>query len=195
MKKLLVIGLIFAALAGISYGLLTFYMVDNFEDGTMSKWYVFNNVQASVVNNPAVNSNDSVSESCGDKSLKIVGLASNWYAGGIGTLLDVDGSSYTRFVFDVYGSRSRGKIKVELFEKKTANSTEETKWGVELPVLGEGFTRYSVPLTAFSSDDPKTPLVYHAKQVGRISKLQLILVASSEKGNVDLTVDNLIFTF
>lgn len=194
MKKLLVIGLTFATLAGISYGLLTFYMVDNFEDGTISKWYVFNNVQASVVNNPAVNSNDSVSESCGDKSLKIVGLASNWYAGGIGTLLDVDGSSYTRFVFDVYGSRCLGKVKVEIFEKKTASSTQESKWVVDLPVLGEGFTRYSIPFSAFSSDDPKSA-VFHGRQAGRISKLQLIMVASSEKGNIDLTVDNLIFTF
>ncbi len=194
MRKILVGSLFIVLMASLAYAQLTFYLVDNFEDGTFTKWYVFDSVKAAVVDNPAKADKDSIAEACGDKSLKIAGSTNNWYAGGMGTILDVDGADYTRFVVDVYGSKAKGKMKVELFEKKSASGTEEAKWVVELPVLGEGFTRYSIPFSSFSLDDPNK-IVFHGKNGGKISKLQLIFVASQEKGNVDLTVDNLIFTF
>ncbi|MBI5700402.1 hypothetical protein HZC34_00945 [Candidatus Saganbacteria bacterium] len=174
--------------------LLTFYMVDNFEDGTFSKWYVFDNIKASAVDNPAKQDKDSIGDSCGDKSLKIAGAADNWYVGGIGTILDVDAVEYSRFSIDVYGTESLGKLKIELFEKKSEQSTEEAKWIAEVPVLGEGFSRFSIPFSSFRLDRNNQAL-FHSKKGGKISKIQLICVASSEKGSVGLTIDNLIFTY
>lgn len=194
MKKFLVSALSVLIFIGIAQAQLTFYLIDNFEDGALSKWYVFDNVKAEAVNNPVKNDEDSVAESCGEKSCKISGKTDNWYAGGMGTILDVDGYQYSRFLIDVYGSKNFGKIKAELFERKTASSTEEVKWVVEIPVLGSGFTRYSIPFSAFNLDKAKE-ITFHGKRGGRISKLQLIFVAQSEKGDVDLAVDNLIFTF
>lgn len=194
MKKLM-LGLCVALFLGVgAFAQLTFFMVDNFEDGVFSKWYVFDNAKVSITANPAKADNDSIGDACGEKSLKITGHTDNWYVGGMGTNLDVDGADYNRFIMDIYGSKKQGKVKIELFEKKTAASTEEVKWIVEVPVIGEGFTRYSIPLSSFSSDDAQKSF-YHGKKGGRISKLQLIYVASAEKGDIDLTIDNLIFTF
>ncbi len=194
MKKIILALALMSIFVLPVYSLLTFYMVDNFEDGQFSKWYVFDNVKASIVNNPAGVDKDSVAESCGEKSLKIVGESASWYAGGMGTVLDIDASQYSRFMMDVYGTKKLGKFKVEIIEKKASGSNEEVKWSAELPVLGEGFTRYSVPFSSFVLDGASSP-VFHPKKGGNISKLQLIFVSSTEKGNVDLTIDNIIFTF
>lgn len=194
MKKIALFVLFLFAAASIAQAQLTFYLIDNFEDGTYSKWYVFDGIAANVVPNPALKDADSVGESCGEKSLKIVGATKNWYVGGMGTVLDVDGAEYSRFLMDVYGGKNAGKIKVEMFERKSAATTEEVKWVAELPVLGPGFTRYSVPLSAFNLDG-SSGLAFHGKKGGNISKIQIICVASSEEGAIDLAIDNLIFTF
>ncbi len=194
MKRFLFCLFVLLATVSVAHAQLTFYLVDNFEDGTLSKWYVFDNVKAAVIDNPLKDQKDSIGDACGDKSLKIVGKANSWYAGGIGMILDVDGADYSRFIIDVAGSKAKGKLKIELFEKGTGAGTEETKWTVDLPVLGEGFTRYSIPFTSFSMEDPKT-VVFHGKNGGKITKLQIICVANSEKGDADVALDNIIFTF
>lgn len=194
MKKVIAFLCVLFLSAGMSFALLTFYMVDNFEDGTASKWYIFDKIKTQVVNNPAFNSKDSIASSCGDYSLKITGSTETWYVGGAGTILEVDASGYTRFSVDVYGSKNRGKIKVEIFEKDPKTPTIEAKWVVELPMLGSGFARYSIPFSSFSSQN-ETSQFFHGDNGGKISKLQLIFVASAEKGSIDLLVDNLIFSF
>ena len=194
MKRLgLGLGLLLVLVVA-AYAQLTFFMIDNFEDGAVTKWYMFDNIKPVVVENPAKADNDSVGDACGEKSLNISGHADNWYVGGMGTILDLDGSAYTRFNVDVFGSKKKGKIKIELFERKSAAGTDEAKWIAEIPVLGDGFTRYSIPLSSFSTDDDKK-IVFHPKNGGKISKMQLIYIAASEKADIDLTVDNLIFTF
>ncbi|OGC08606.1 hypothetical protein A2230_03820 [candidate division WOR-1 bacterium RIFOXYA2_FULL_36_21] len=206
MKKIvfcLLVSLSVFALAGAPFAKMTFYLIDNFEDNSFSnKWYVFDNVEGTLVDNPGLDIEDSVSEACGEKSLKLIGKTNNWYVGGMGTLLEVDGMDYSRIVIDVYGSSNFGKIKLELFEKEKdkvdqKGNLSETKWVVEIPVLGEGFTRYSVPFSSFYSEDTKDSgkVVFHGRQGGNISKLQAIFVASSKEGEFDCMVDNLMFTF
>ncbi|OGC15884.1 hypothetical protein A2246_03135 [candidate division WOR-1 bacterium RIFOXYA2_FULL_37_7] len=201
MKKLVLFILIIFVAASAAYARLTFYLVDNFEDGILSnRWYVFDKISASVVPNPESKEEDSVAEACGDKVLKLEGKTSGWYVGGMGTILGIDGADYSRMVIDIYGSKSFGKIKLELFEKNgqegTNENEKETKWVVEIPVLGKGFTRYSVPLSAFYNEDTKdSDVVFHGTNGGNISKLQVIFVSATKEGVFDCAVDNIMFTF
>lgn len=195
MKKVFMVVVFMLLLLGMSYAQLTFYLIDNFEEGSFSnKWYVFDAINASVVNNPGSKEADSIAEACGERSLQIKGKALNWYAGGMGTVLDVNASDYSRFLVDVYGNKNYGKIKVEIFEKKDNLKDQEIKWVVELPILGTGFTRYSIPFSAFNLDNPKE-VIFHPNKGGQISKIQIIFIGSSEKSNVEAIIDNLMFTF
>ncbi|MBI5699738.1 hypothetical protein HZC35_05485 [Candidatus Saganbacteria bacterium] len=191
MKKFLAVtfGLLF--LASQARGILTFYLVDNFEDGTATKWYAFDRVNLAVDKVPKTVKRDLVVESDGDYLLKVSGAASDWYAGGIGTALNVDARDYSRLQFDVWGSSGGGKIKLEVFEN-------DTKWTAELPILGKGATRYSIPFTALTLDSTATA---EAKErvfstgLTNISRLQLIFVAPAQAGAVDCSLDNIIFTY
>lgn len=191
MKKFLImsVGLLF--LACQARGILTFYLVDNFEDGTSTKWYAFDRVNVSVDKVPKTVKRDLVVESDGDYLLKVSGQAADWYAGGIGTALNVDARDYSRLQFDVWGSPAGGKIKLEVFEN-------DTKWVAELPILGKGATRYSIPFTALVMDSTATAEAENRKFSGglsTISRLQLIFVAPAKEGTVDCSLDNIIFTY
>ena len=194
MNRFVFLVLCLVALVSVSHAQMTFYLVDNFETGAVSdKWYVFDNASAVIEKNPAALKTDSVSEAAGDRSLHLTGSSSNWYVGGMGSIFDVNGAAYSRMNIDVFGSKSYGKVKVELFEKKSVAGTEEVKWVAELPVLGPGFTRLSIPFSAFASESK--PPVFHGDKGGNISKIQLIFVASEQKGSIDYYVDNIMFTF
>lgn len=191
MKKFLVVTLGLLFLASQARGILTFYLVDNFEDGTSTKWYVFDRVNVAVDKVPKTVKRDLVVESDGDYLLKISGQATDWYAGGIGTALNVDARDYSRLQFDVWGGPAGGKIKLELFEN-------DTKWVAELPILGKGATRYSIPFTALISDATATAEAedrVFSSGLNTISRLQLIFVAPAKIGAVDCSLDNIIFTY
>lgn len=211
MKKLLVLGLIFLLMGAASYGLLTFFLIDNFEDQSFSKWFQFDNVELSLYNIPESDKKDLVLESCGEYALQVKGQASDWYVGGVGTDFNLDASNYSRLQIDVYGSEPGGKIKIELIEDDNGNSlieqdssknwalTADDKWIVEVPVLREGFTRYSIPFSAFLDGNPGVgDSVFNPDQEGGsggLLRIQLIFVAAEQKGSVDAKIDNLIFTY
>ncbi|MFA4904996.1 MAG: hypothetical protein WC645_00635 [Candidatus Margulisiibacteriota bacterium] len=191
MKKFLAITLGVLFIASQAHGILTFYLVDNFEDGTATKWYAFDRVNLAVDKVPKTVKRDLVVESDGDYLLKVSGTASDWYAGGIGTALNVDARDYSRLQFDLWGSPAGGKIKLELFEN-------DTKWTAELPILGKGATRYSIPFTALILDSTATAEAkdrVFSTGLGAISRLQLIFVTPTAAGAVDCSLDNIIFTY
>jgi hypothetical protein len=189
----------------------SFYLIDNFEGGQAGKWYKFGNVEMLVAKNPSVEVKDVVAESCGDYSLSIKGGTVNWYVGGIGTDLNIDAAAFSRMQLDVYGSDSGGKVKIELFDDDNGNgvleqdpsrdwlATKDDKWVAEVPVLGKGFTRISIPFSAFSLENPGSgDGIWNPDQKNGSSgllKIQLILLAGRQQGNVDLKLDNLLFTY
>ena len=168
MKKIVVLALLLAGLFGIAGAQFSFYLIDNFESGKADKWYRFGGAQMTVEKNttPEAGGKDTIAESCGDYALKLKGYATNWFAGGIGTDLNIDASPFTRLQIDVYGSDQRGKLKIELFDDDNNNfsleqdpardwlPTKDDKWVAEVPILGKGFTRVSIPFTAFKLDNP-----------------------------------------
>lgn len=204
MKKYLVALILLLCLGVAAMGLLTFYLVDNFEDGTYSKWFTFDNVKLSIFKNPKSEKKDLVLESCGENSLRLAGLAKSWYVGGIGTNLNVDPANYSRLQIDVMGGPDQGKIKLELYEDSNKTGaieqdaqqgwkvTSDKIWAVEVPIMRDGYTRYSIPFSAFSDGNPGTGSDKFGD--GNFLRMQLIFVASSQEGSVDCAVDNIIFT-
>jgi hypothetical protein len=191
----------------------SFYLIDNFESGKADKWYKFGEVRLAVERNPSLEAgrSDAIAESCGDYALKLKGRSVNWFAGGIGTDLNVDAAPFTRLQLDAYGSGRGGKIKIEVFDDDNRNfaleqdpardwlATKDDKWVAEVPVLGKGFTRISIPFTAFRLENPGCgDGLWNPDQKdgsGGLLKVQLILLTEKEQGEVEVNLDNLLLTY
>jgi len=194
-------------------GEFSFFLIDNFENGRADKWYRFGEAKMTVEKNPTTEaaSKDPIAESCGEYALKLKSRAMNWFAGGIGTDLNVDASGFNRLQLDIYGSDQRGKIKIELFDDDNNNlaleqdaardwlATKDDKWVAEVPILGPGFTRISIPFSAFklensgSGDGVWNPGQQNGS--GGLLKVQLILLTDKPAGEVETSIDNLILTY
>ena len=213
MKRKL-IGLIFlVALAAGARGEFSFYLIDNFENGRAEKWYRFGETRMTVEKNPSIEAGgkDPIAESCGEYALGLRSRAVNWFAGGIGTDLNVDASGFNRLQLDVYGSDLRGKIKIEVFDDDNNNlaleqdaardwlATKDDKWVAEVPVMGKGFTRISIPFSAFRLENPGSGdgrwNPDQQKGSGGLLKVQLILLTDKPEGNVEASIDNLLLTY
>lgn len=213
MKRKL-IGLVFlAALAVVVRAEFTFYLIDNFENGRADKWYRFGEAKMTVERNPSLEAGarDAIAESCGEYALKLKSRSVNWFAGGIGTDLNVDASGFTRLQLDICGSDKRGKIKIEVFDDDNNNlaleqdaakdwlATKDDKWVAEVPILGKGFTRISIPFSAFKLENPGSgDGVWNPDQrngSGGLLKVQLILLTDKPEGEVETSIDNLLLTY
>ncbi len=215
MKKFgLALGFVFLlALGAVSQ--FSFYLVDNFEDGDFTKspkWWRFGNLGAEVRQNPSLEARDLIAESCGDYSLKVSGGTTNWYVGGVGTNLGVDASRFSRFQLDLYGSHEwRGKIIIELFEDDNQNYSIEQdpqnnyepiyddKWLAEVNIQGQGFTRISLPFTAFRDVNPGVgDDIWNPEEKdgsGGLLKLQLVAISEKQEGEMDFSIDNILLTY
>lgn len=214
MKKLSVMVALLCLLANLSFAQFSFHLIDNFESGRFdrSKWWRFGDLETGVVENPPYEGRDLIAESCGEYSLQMSGNSKDWYVGGIGTDLDVDGSQFSRFQMDVWGNNSqRGKIIIELFDDDNQNYTIEQdaknnyapvyddKWVTEINVQGEGFTRVSVPFSAFRDvnpgvgDDKWNPT--RDEGSGGLLKMQVVVISEKQNGKADFRIDNLLLTY
>jgi hypothetical protein len=200
-------------LAAAASGEFTFYLIDNFENGRADKWYRFGEARMTVERNPSGEavSRDPIAESCGEYALKLKSRAVNWFAGGIGTDLNVDASGFNRLQLDIFGSDKHGKIKIEVFDDDNNNlaleqdaardwlATKDDKWVAEVPVLGPGFTRVSIPFSAFKLENPGSgDGLWNPDQTngsGGLLKVQLILLTDKPVGEVETNIDNLLLTY
>ena len=186
----------------------TFYLIDNFENGKADKWYRFGNLEMSVAKNPSVEAGvqDTIADSCGDYSLQLKGKATGWYAGGIGTDIFADARPFSRFQMDVSGSGTGGKIRIELFDYDNGSHTQEAasgsaskngKWVAEVPILRQGFTRVSIPFSAFKSDPAAGGGTWDPSQAGTggLLKVQFVLLTDQAVGEVEADIDNILLTY
>ena len=199
-----------AALAQFS-----FHLIDNFEDGEIStgpKWWQFGDLKAKVVENPSLEVRDLIAESCGDYSLNLAGQTRDWYVGGIGADIGVDASHYSRFQIDIYGSpKLYGKLKIEFFDDDNLNYSIEQdpsknyetvyddKWVAEVNIQGKGFTRTSIPFTAFKDVNPGVgDDIWNPDQKfgsGGLLKMQLVAISGERDGKIDFNIDNVLLTY
>jgi hypothetical protein len=207
---LLLAGCLSVALAKAEF---SFYLIDNFESGKAEKWYKFGKIETTVMKNPSLEAGvqDTIADSCGDYSLWLKGKATSWYAGGIGTDLYAESSAFSRFQIDVYGSGTGGKIRVELFDDDNGNysleqdpsrnwlATKDDKWVAEVPILNKGFTRVSIPFSAFKLENPGsgdgTWNPDHKNGSGGLLKVQFVLLTDQATGEVSAGIDNILLTY
>lgn len=215
MKKIgLALGFVFLLALG-AFSQFTFNLVDNFEDGNFTespKWWRFGDLKAEVCQNPSLEARDLIAESCGDYSLKVSGKTRNWYVGGIGTNLGVDTSRFSRFQIDLYGSHKwRGKLIIELFEDDNRNYSIEQdpqnnyepvsddKWVAEINIQGRGFTRTSIPFTAFRDANPGVgDDIWNPEEKdgsGGLLKLQVVAISEKQEGEVEFNIDNILLAY
>ena len=79
-------------------------VIDNFEDGNISanpEWWKFGRMIADVA---AVAGKAPKGETLGKKALSIEGSTSNWYIGGLGTYMGIDGTPFDRLEMLIYGN-------------------------------------------------------------------------------------------
>ncbi|NQT29605.1 MAG: hypothetical protein HQ596_03445 [Candidatus Saganbacteria bacterium] len=215
MKKAFIILLSLFLFSSASFSQFTFYLIDNFESGKFlegSKWWRFGDLDVTIVSNPKPLNRDLIAESCGDYSLNFSGRTNNWYVGGIGTDLGVDASRFSRFQIDIYGNDEyHGKIKIEFFDddnfnysieqdpKKDYDPVYDDKWVAEITIQGKGFTRTSIPFTAFYDVNPGVgDDIWNPNQEdgsGGLLKMQLVAIAQRQKSKIDFNVDNFLLTF
>jgi hypothetical protein len=202
------------ALTQLSWAQFSFYLIDNFEDGNYNegtKWWHFGDLKMEVVKNPSLEARDLIAESCGVYALNLKGETRDWYIGGIGTYLGIDASPYSRLQIDVSGDGlNSGRLVIELYDDDNGNYAIEKdakthlplcddKWVAEINILGKGFTRYSIPFTAFHCVNPGIgDGLWNPDQLrgsGGLVEMQLIAIADRQAGKVDLKIDNLILTY
>ena len=212
-KVLLVLGII-TLLATAGTAQFSFYLIDNFESGRFneSKWWSFGDLKVVAEKNGTVEGRDLIAESCGEYALALSGPSKEWYVGGIGTDLGVDATEFSRFQIDVYGNDDDGgKVLIELFDDDNANFTIEQdsqnnydpvyddKWATEVYIQGKGFTRISIPFTAFKDVNPGVgDDKWNPGQVGGsggLLKLQMVGISGKKSGTVDFKIDNLLLTY
>lgn len=215
MKRILLGLVISLGFASMVFSQFSFHLIDNFESGKFaegSKWWVFGNIKGKAVKNPILKGKDLIAESCGEFALNITGNTGDWYVGGMGADIGIDASDFSRFQIDISGDGlTKGKLVIELIEddngnftveqdpKKNYEPTHDDKWVAEVNILGKGYTRASIPFSAFRDANPKIgDDKWNPDQKdgsGGLLKLQLILVAAEKKANMDLTLDNILITY
>lgn len=219
MKRLFLIGLLGCLVIGLlgvaAYAQFSFYLIDNFESGEFaegSKWWKFGEIKVKVISNPTLEGKDLIAESCGEYALNISGAAKDWYIGGMGTDLGIDASTYSRFQVDVSGGpNAKGKLVIEFFDDDNQNHVVEQdptknyepvkddKWVAEINILGEGFTRTSIPFTAFKDVNPGVgDDIWNPNQAngsGGLLKFQLVLISTEKQAELDFDIDNILLTY
>jgi hypothetical protein len=215
MKKLLFLLGIMILSASMAYSQFTFYLIDNFEGGKFpngSKWWRFGDLKAELAGNATPEAHDQIASSCGEHALNLSGKTTDWYIGGIGTNLGLDASGFSRFQIDVYGVEPwSGKLKIELFDDDNRNYSVEQdpqnnyaplhddKWVAEVNIQGKGFTRISVPFSAFRDvnpgigDDLWNPEKKNGS--GGLLQLQLVAITDEQQGKMSFNIDNLLLTY
>jgi len=177
------------------------HVVDDFEDGTFLKspeWWVFDNIDLTITS---------------DKKLWIRGKASDWYVGGLGTYLFTPGkdlSKYSAMDLDIWGTGPHsGTLKIELYDDDNGNEQIEQdpkkgyapiyddRFSYELKVDWKGYRHVSIPFFEFVDNNPDAgDNVWNPQQMrgsGGLLQMQLIVVATSKTGRVDMTIDNIAF--
>ena len=215
MKKLFVLFGIICLLATSGLAQFTFYLIDNFEDNNYTegpRWWKFGGIEVTTVKNARPEKRDLITESCGDYSLNLSGKSTSGYVGGMGTDLGVDATSYARFQIDLSGlSGGKGKLVIELFEDDNDNysieqdskndyaAVADDKWVAEVPIQGSGFTRTSIPFSAFKDGNPGIgDDIWNPEQIGGsggLLKMQIVAITEQEQGTLNFKIDNMLLTY
>lgn len=182
------------------------YLIDNFADGNYSKdpeWFVFDNITPTIVLNSTLKQGGA---DVAEYSLNLKGAAKDWYCGGFGTMLGIDATRYNFFELNIYGTGpDSGLLKAEFYDDDNKNTDIEVDkswkplyddlWYTEIKIDWKGWKHISIPFSAFKNVGKGDNVFNPDLQEGSsgLNKIQLIVVANSQKGSVDFNIDSLEF--
>ena len=147
--------------------------IDNFRDGNFSvkpEWWNFGQVSMVVVDNSAdikALKKDKNKIQLGKKSLKVQGITSRYFSGGVGVYLGLDGFDYTNLVMTIYSPEIHsGIIRIELFDDDNGNNRVDFGLNKDMPdsddvlvynltVNWSGWKTVRIPLEYFEDDNPR----------------------------------------
>jgi hypothetical protein len=189
------------------------FLIDNFENGDFSTnpvWWKFDNITPKVVENTDYKSGDAdVVKELGQYSLRIVGTAKSWYAGGMGTYLAKEGQDlggYNVLQLDVFGNGpGSGTVKIELVDDdKGSWKIEQDSKGVplyddlftyNLTVDWDGWKRIGIPLSDFVLENPGhgngVLTLSPVNKGGGLLQIQFIFIGAKESGPLNVSLDNI----
>lgn len=189
------------------------FLIDNFENGdftTNPVWWKFDNITPKVVENTGYKSGDAdVVKEIGQYSLKIVGTARNWYAGGMGTYLAKEGQDlgvYNTLQLDVYGHGvGSGTIKIELVDDDKGNWKIERdakglplyddQFSYNLTVDWDGWRRVGIPVSDFTLENPGRGngvlILSPVNKGGGLLQIQFVFLGAKESGPLGFNLDNI----
>ncbi len=194
------------------------FIVSDFESGSIKsprEWWTFDISQAEAASNENLTKgNQDIAAKVGNYSFHLSGGATNWYAGGCGTYIAEEGqdlSKYNFFQLDIYGNGAgSGTLKIEIFDDDNNNwqveqdpaksyaPVHDDKLVYEVSVDWNGWERVSIPLDDFVDDNPKVgDDIWNPQQSdgsGGFLQIQIICLATSDKGSVDYNLDNISLT-
>lgn len=194
------------------------YIIDDFEDGNYTsnpEWWKFDNVNPNVVDNADYQKGDPISLAAIKKySLSIIGNASNWYAGGLGTYVarrGIDVSKYNAFQMDVYGNGAgSGTMKIEMNDDDNGNwqieqdpnanfaNLYDDKFSYTLIVDWSGWKRVVIPVADFVDENPGVgDDIWNPEQAsgsGGLIQMQLVCIGSKKIGVLKYNIDDIALT-
>lgn len=188
------------------------FLIDNFESGSLKSprdWWTFGMEKAEVVPNKDLKGGDVLPVE--NYSFLLSGSAKSWYVGGAGTYLAKEGMDLSKYNFsqmDIFGNGpDSGTIKIELVDDDNGNWQAEQDPAKNYALLNDdkfvyeekvdwfGWKRVSIPIADFVDDNPGIgDDVWNPQQVngsGGLLQMQMICLATSDVGKVNLNVDNL----
>jgi len=176
-------------------------VIEDFESGNFLKkdstWWIFDNLTAKP--GPGQNSR---------YSLELIGIARDWYVGGIGKYIGKDASEYNSFDMDIYGTgKESGVIKIELYDDDNGNwqIEQDPKKGYapiyddrfvyELKVDWNGYKHVSIPISEFVDNNPEAgDNIWNPQQIGGsggLIQMQIVASAVGKTGKVSMKIDNI----
>lgn len=181
------------------------HMVDDFEDGTIEtnpEWWTFGNLVANVIDNyPSPDY-----PLLGERSLHLQGRTTDWYVGGLGTYLGLDGTLYNGIKMVVWGKgEDSGVITIELYDDDNGTRQIESyaktdvlkfddKFVYTLKVDWAGWKSVTIPFKNFWDANPNigdgawNPNRNNGS--GGLVQMQMILMTPNRKGDVDIRIDS-----
>ena len=184
---------------------LRFVTIDDFEDNQAKKpeWWKFDRLLMSYADN-----NPTEFSGLGKRSLVLEGSTLNWYIGGMGTYLGLDGTAFQGIRLVIFGNGpTSGVLKLELYDDDNGNWSVDTMPGkytptmddvfsYKLPVDWTGWKVVDVPFYDFVDDNPEVgDNRFNPSQdngSGGLLQLQIIaLSAKKEVGKVDIKIDEI----
>lgn len=178
-------------------------VIDSFDDADIKAapaWWTFDNLEETFP--------ESKNELNGYYYLKLAGQANNYYVGGMGTYVGKDLTDYDTLVVSVLGSGpNSGTLRLQLYDDdnnsyqleqdNTYKPLYDDYLEYELPVTWEGWRTVEIPLNKFVDmnqgvgDDVFNPEQKNGS--GGLLHFQLVVIATSEKGSINMGLDNLKF--